>query len=225
PTHSQPSAYAPRTPDRYRTRRTWSRSWLGPSTPPRPSPRSRRGRSRRRPRPACRRGWTGPHGGATRRTPCSTPNRGRRAVASRVGPRASRKRPNWRARWRRSEPCSVRCSWRCRHTRNHRREERAMATSDAIVVGEDWISEHYFATDGKQSFQRHVADRRKAWDAEHSDGHGTARSRFLAFRSTYLSTLARLSDAHTGNVRARDDLRDLHAHVLSVLGYDSPALH
>src|SRR5690606_21666850 len=96
---------------------------------------------------------------------------------------------------------------------------------DATVFGEDWISEHYFATDGKQSFQRHVADRRKAWDAEHSDGHGTARSRFLAFRSTYLSTLARLSDAHTGNVRARDDLRDLHAHVLSVLGYDSPALH
>ncbi len=32
-----------------------------------------------------------------------------------------------------------------------------MPASDAIVVGEDWISEHYFTTDAtKQSFQARV---------------------------------------------------------------------
>ena len=35
-----------------------------------------------------------------------------------------------------------------------------MAASDAIVVGEDWISEHYFTTDAKtQSFAARVVER------------------------------------------------------------------
>ena len=34
----------------------------------------------------------------------------------------------------------------------------SMATSDALIVGEDWISEHYFTTDAKsESFQAKVA--------------------------------------------------------------------
>lgn len=40
-----------------------------------------------------------------------------------------------------------------------------MAGSDAIIVVEDWISEHYFSTDAKsESFQSEVLKRRKAWD-------------------------------------------------------------
>ena len=39
-----------------------------------------------------------------------------------------------------------------------------MAVSDALVVGEDWISEHYFTTDAtKESFLARVLERRKEW--------------------------------------------------------------
>ena len=67
-----------------------------------------------------------------------------------------------------------------------------MAASDALIVGEDWISEHYFTTDAKsESFQAKVAERRKAWDEDaktvREDGDpdsrvDTVRSRFLAAR-------------------------------------------
>ena len=58
-----------------------------------------------------------------------------------------------------------------------------MASSDAFVIGEDWISEHYFTTDAKsQSFQARVLERRRSWD-EADDGVPTARSRFTAARA------------------------------------------
>ena len=41
-----------------------------------------------------------------------------------------------------------------------------MAVSNALVVGEDWISEHYFTTDAtKESFLARVLERRKEWEA------------------------------------------------------------
>ena len=59
-----------------------------------------------------------------------------------------------------------------------------MAASDALIVGEDWISEHYFTTDAKsESFQAKVAERRKAWDEDAKNGAATVRSRFIAARS------------------------------------------
>ncbi len=52
-----------------------------------------------------------------------------------------------------------------------------MAASDALIVGEDWISEHYFTTDAKsESFQAKVAERRKAWDEDAKSGAGSVRS-------------------------------------------------
>ena len=49
-----------------------------------------------------------------------------------------------------------------------------MAASDALIVGEDWISEHYFTTDAKsESFQAKVAERRKAWDEDAKSGATT----------------------------------------------------
>ena len=40
-----------------------------------------------------------------------------------------------------------------------------MPSSDALIVVEDWISEHFFTTDArKESFQKLVLDRRKQWD-------------------------------------------------------------
>ena len=75
-----------------------------------------------------------------------------------------------------------------------------MAASDALIVGEDWISEHYFTTDAKsESFQAKVAERRKAWDEDaktvREDGDpesrvDTVRSRFLAARGSLGADLA-----------------------------------
>ena len=61
-----------------------------------------------------------------------------------------------------------------------------MASSDALIVGEDWISEHYFTTDAKsESFQAKVAERRKAWDEDAKDERrDTVRSRFVAARGS-----------------------------------------
>lgn len=95
-----------------------------------------------------------------------------------------------------------------------------MPTSDAIVVGEDWISEHYFGSDStKQSFQAHVLDRRKAWDAAEKDGEETSRRRFVSARGTLLGMLSQLGEE--GGRYAL--LPDLYAELRRVLGYASIA--
>ncbi|WP_241228112.1 class I SAM-dependent DNA methyltransferase [Actinobaculum sp. 352] len=59
-----------------------------------------------------------------------------------------------------------------------------MTVSDALVVGEDWISEHYFTTDAtKESFLARVLERRKEWEAEEKEGRPTARSRLAGVRA------------------------------------------
>lgn len=64
--------------------------------------------------------------------------------------------------------------------------------SDAFVVGEDWISEHYFNTEStKQSFQSRVAALRKSWDERANNGERTPSSRLSAVRRDLLSALAR----------------------------------
>lgn len=80
-----------------------------------------------------------------------------------------------------------------------------MPSYDSIVVGEDWISEHYFTTDStKESFQGKVIELRKQWDAEAVEGRDTVRRRLLAAAGELqaeLSTLAENPDvapaAHT----------------------------
>lgn len=63
--------------------------------------------------------------------------------------------------------------------------------SDAFVVGEDWISEHYFNTEStKQSFRSRVAALRKAWDERAKDGEQTPSTRLAAVRRDLLSALA-----------------------------------
>lgn len=63
--------------------------------------------------------------------------------------------------------------------------------SDAFVVGEDWISEHYFNTEStKQSFQSRVAALRKSWDERAKEGEQTPSSRLAAVRRDLLSALA-----------------------------------
>ena len=86
-----------------------------------------------------------------------------------------------------------------------------MPSYDSIVVGEDWISEHYFTTDSaRESFQGKVIELRKQWDAEAAEGRDTVRRRLLAAAGelqTALSTLAENPDgATTAHVMIRNAL-------------------
>ena len=86
--------------------------------------------------------------------------------------------------------------------------------SDAFVVGEDWISEHYFNTEStKQSFHARLLSLRKEWDARAKDGEATPSSRLAEVRREVQSALARDS----ADARAYDD--DVVAPLVRALGY------
>ena len=88
-----------------------------------------------------------------------------------------------------------------------------MPVSDAFVVGEDWISEHYFTTDAKsESFQGRVLERRKEWDASEVE---TSHGRFTAGRGRLEKAFTNLlADGADGA-----DVDDLHDDLLTILGY------
>ncbi|MGW7477072.1 class I SAM-dependent DNA methyltransferase [Nonomuraea muscovyensis] len=70
-----------------------------------------------------------------------------------------------------------------------------MSVSDAILVGEGWISEHFFTTDAtSHSFRAKVLERRKAWDAEVKEKRQTPRSRFTEARRDLEVDLAKLAE-------------------------------
>lgn len=88
-----------------------------------------------------------------------------------------------------------------------------MASFDSIVVGEDWISEHYFTTDSvKESFHGKVMDLRKGWDAEAKEGRDTVRSRFLTAARDLQTALAALTENPDAAPKA-------HARLRTVFGY------
>ncbi len=70
-----------------------------------------------------------------------------------------------------------------------------MASFDSIVIGEDWISEHYFTTDSaKESFHGKVLELRKLWDAEKKEGRTTVRDDLLAATGDLQTALAALAE-------------------------------
>lgn len=74
-----------------------------------------------------------------------------------------------------------------------------MPSFDSIIVGEDWISEHYFTTDStKESFQGEVLKRRKIWDEDGKAGHTTALTRFSQHRGELQVSLAELAEDPSG---------------------------
>lgn len=90
-------------------------------------------------------------------------------------------------------------------------------TSDALVVGEDFISEHYFTTDAKsQSFQAKVLERRKQWDVAKAEGHATVRTRYTEARSKLTTEFIGLSESAD-----EQTLDDLYRALRTVLGYDN----
>ncbi|MDQ1288834.1 MAG: hypothetical protein QG622_2400 [Actinomycetota bacterium] len=99
-----------------------------------------------------------------------------------------------------------------------------MAASDAIVIGESWISEHFFTTDvRKQSFLARVLERRKAWEATAEDGVATPRTRFLAERGPLEADLGGLAD-HTDPADLQAALAGIYRTVIGVLGLDRDGL-
>jgi hypothetical protein len=84
---------------------------------------------------------------------------------------------------------------------------------DSIVVGEDWISEHYFTTDSpRESFQGKVIELRKQWDAEAAEGRDTVRRHLLAAAGELQTTLSTLAENPDGAAAA-------HAMIRRILGF------
>ncbi|WP_236082076.1 hypothetical protein [Acidipropionibacterium jensenii] len=117
-----------------------------------------------------------------------------------------------------------------------------MASSDALRVVEDWISEHYFTSDAaNETFHKRVVDRRKEWDAAEEP---TSWSRLTAARGELLAAMSALyPDATSGETLTNgdaagpqhqptlvdDDLRDaaanLYTALRTVLGYQTGEFH
>lgn len=106
-----------------------------------------------------------------------------------------------------------------------------MAVSEALVVGEDWISEHYFTTDAtKESFLARVLERRKEWEALEKPADPsiaptpTPRSRFRSERSHLEELLAALPADDAGSLTgaALEAAERLDALLREILGFASP---
>jgi len=94
--------------------------------------------------------------------------------------------------------------------------EEASAGSDAIVVGEDWISEHYFTTDAtKESFRARVLARRKEWDAQKGEAE-TPRSRLTAAR---VELLDRFSTLDLTAPDVKPTVSELNGSLTEILGF------
>lgn len=91
-----------------------------------------------------------------------------------------------------------------------------MPSFDSMIVGEDWISEHYFTTDStKESFHGEVLKLRKTWDDDAKAGHPTALSRFTQARGELHVRLAELMEVPEGAAEA-------YALLRTALGFVGP---
>jgi hypothetical protein len=91
-----------------------------------------------------------------------------------------------------------------------------VASYDSIVVGEDWISEHYFTTDSpRESFQGKVIELRKQWDAEAKEGRDTVWQSLLATTRELQAALSALAESPDGAPAA-------HALIRRTFGFREP---
>mgnify|MGYP006981342744 CR=1 FL=1 len=98
-----------------------------------------------------------------------------------------------------------------------------MSASDAFIVGESWISEHYFTSDStKESFHSRVLARRKDWDNASREGEETIRSCFSAHRRELLTEFSALSA--NGDGQTPEDLHTLYKDFLTIFGYQQANL-
>lgn len=115
----------------------------------------------------------------------------------------------------------------------------ATGLSDALVVVEEWVGEHYFTTDAKsESFTKRVTDKRKEWDGvDKEGGEPSVRGRFLSARVGLEKQFATLfapsvevletdteDEPEVQEVRDADVLGPLYAQLREVLGFNAAQL-
>lgn len=92
--------------------------------------------------------------------------------------------------------------------------------SDAFVVGEEWISEHYFNTEStKQSFHARLMNLRKEWDARAKEGEATPASRLVEVHRDVQTALAR----ENTHLQSYND--DVLTPLVRALGYGDARWH
>lgn len=98
-----------------------------------------------------------------------------------------------------------------------------MARFDSVVVGEEWISEHYLTSDArKDTFLAHVLRLRKTWQEYEELGKSTPRSDLTARATDIAAAVAALGDvtpAATG-----DEVHRLHTLLRRALHLDREAV-
>ena len=120
--------------------------------------------------------------------------------------------------------------------------------SDALLIGESWLSEHFFSTDAKsESFGAEVTNRIKLWKEIDADGGVSARERLRSARRSLLEALIAIEGEASGPgndsaqrlrstyidlllcaLGAEDGFRELQrtgpVRILRVRGVDEPVL-
>lgn len=87
--------------------------------------------------------------------------------------------------------------------------------SDSIILGGEFVSEHYFGTDApRQSFRGRVLARRKAWDEAKANVDSTTRSLYTEARDQLGKSFAALAE---GSV----DLPELYGRLRGLLGFNA----
>ncbi|TFB67981.1 DNA methyltransferase [Cryobacterium sp. Hz9] len=95
-------------------------------------------------------------------------------------------------------------------------------SDEAIIIGEGWLSDHFFTTDAKsQSFHARAVARRKEWDEQDADGTPSARARFTAVRAQLETRLAALEPG-VDDLGIRDEI---YGPLRTVLGFTGGGYH
>jgi hypothetical protein len=96
-----------------------------------------------------------------------------------------------------------------------------VSTSDAVVVGDSWISEHYFTKEAKsESFLAKVLTLRKEWDEA---GKDSPRARFLDVRRALEHAFAELGDDAVEGA-GPDRLTAIRKQLVDILGFERDGL-
>ncbi|TFC50333.1 MULTISPECIES: DNA methyltransferase [unclassified Cryobacterium] len=95
-------------------------------------------------------------------------------------------------------------------------------SDEAIIIGEGWLSDHFFTTDAKsQSFQARALARRKEWDEQDAEGTPSTRARFTAMRAQLETRLAALVPGDE-DLAIRDEI---YGPLRTVLGFTGGGYH
>lgn len=96
-----------------------------------------------------------------------------------------------------------------------------MSASEAFMIANDWISEHYFTDEGKgDTFQKQVRALRKLWDEDAKEGHPTPVARFSAHRIRLQEALASLAGNGGEDNNQYDQAAGTYTQLREVFGHN-----